>query len=43
VITASEADFDAAYEDAIQKFYKKSDYDTAKSMMEEWFKENTAE
>lgn len=39
VITAPEEDFDAVFDKAIQKFYDKSDYDTAKSLMEEWFEE----
>ena len=39
VITAPEEDFDEVFDKAIQKFYDKSDYDTAKSLMEEWFEE----
>ena len=39
VIAVPEEEFDAAFDKAIQKFYDKSEYDTAQSLMEEWFEE----
>lgn len=43
VITAPKDQFDSVYATAIEKFYKKSNYDVAKEKMEEWFQENVAE
>ena len=43
VITAPKDQFDSVYATAIEKFYKKSNYDVAKEKMEEWFAENGAD
>ena len=43
VITVPKDQFEGVYEKAIEKFYDKSKYETAKQRMEEWFKENAAE
>lgn len=42
VITVPKDQFEGVYEKAIEKFYDKSKYETAKQRMEEWFKENAA-
>lgn len=42
VITVPQDQFDGVFDKAIEKFYDKSKYDTAKKAMEEWFEINTA-
>lgn len=42
VITVPQDQFDGVFDKAIEKFYDKSNYDTAKTAMEKWFEENTA-
>lgn len=43
VLTCSESDFDATFEEALQKFYKEAEYEKGVEKMTAWFNENVPE